>query len=311
MIHPEVPTFVPPAAAFVSCVNATLLIPPCAIPQSPIHVFTSYTTDSPDRLGMSRKVRNQQESYCKNKGYEYSAFERNLALQNPSDPFPLPFWSKIAGINQLLEKDSKTEWIVWLDDDAVVMNPNIDMKQFIQDHGGLDLNTHVIVTKDVHGAATDLNTGVLLVRNSDISRQFFRDLWAVRDQPIAGQGYSYSNCANQLCLHEQQAMHDLLKNPDQFNKPDYKKYVKIIPQRDENGVGINTFERSSHFDHGRNMQLNYNDPLGSKCNKEKDFVCQCTGLAAKGQRPGDSGIKNLREVCIDELIQSAQKIVSA
>ncbi len=260
-----------------------------------IQIFTSYTRDNPERLSMSTKVKEHQQSYCKEKGYAYEAIEQNMAEDS------LPYWSKIAGINRFLNEPSNKKWIVWVDDDAVIMNPSIRMEQFIKEHGGDHPKTHVIVTKDVPIAATKLNTGVLIVRNSDFSRRFFKKLWEKRHEPIPNEGYSYSNCPAQMCLHEQQAMDDLIQR-----NPTYLQSVKIIPQRDEKGVGLNTFERWDHFDVARQMDLNYRyiDTPESRCDHSKDYICQCTGLASQGRnhRYSQDPTRNLRAECIDTLI---------
>jgi hypothetical protein len=209
-----------------------------AVP-SEIKIFTSYTKDNSERLEMSKKVMKSQMEYCKKQGYHFEAYEQNLAYISMFD-YSLPYWSKIAGINRILNEDSKESgWIVWMDDDAVVLNGSIRMEEFIRDHGGSDPETHVIVTSDVPHASTALNTGVLIVRKSEKSKLFFKELWDMRHQPIYKNGRSsrYSQCPNQICLHEQEAMHDLLEM-----KPEYKEFVKIIPQTDAHGVGINTFK---------------------------------------------------------------------
>jgi len=272
-----------------------------------ITLFTSYTADKPERLQMSRKVMASQRSYCKKHGHKYQVFEKNLADLSWFDS-SLPYWSKIAGINRMLSKGSGTGrpcWIVWLDDDAIVLNTDLAMDQFILAHGGKDPNVHVIVTQDVPHAPTKVNTGVLIVRNSDTSRKFFQELWDMRHATAKSSRYAYSSCPAQRCLHEQEAMHDLLEA-----HPEYLDFVRILPQTGGDGIGINTFERFNHYDDNREdpynpgnpMYLNYNgDPQSSQC-KSGDFICQCTGLATKGRRqPGDSP-SNLRMECIDSLL---------
>lgn len=270
-----------------------------------IRIFTSYTTDNPERLSLSRKVANNHSEYCTKHGYDYKVYERNLADLGYFDT-SLPYWSKIAGINEILAKRSGKElpsWIVWLDDDAIVLNESIKMDEFIHNHGGSDPNTHVIITSDVPHAGTKVNTGVLMVRNSEESKRFFNELFQMRHKKIyKNSGWTtYSQCPNQICLHEQEAMHDLLNQ-----QPEYRKIVKIIPQTDENGIGVNTFERFNHIDDRRNMYLNYNgDPASSRC-KPQDFICQCTGLATRGRRDWNDQPSNLREECIDGLLKKVK-----
>ncbi|HSX37304.1 MAG TPA: hypothetical protein VLE95_00560 [Chlamydiales bacterium] len=286
-----------------------LLRPPeisCDTNSQSINIFTSYTQDNPERLELSRKVMQHQSQYCNRHGYNYAVYEQNLA-ESGSDK-SLPYWSKIAGINRILSTTSD-DWIIWMDDDAVIRNGDIRMEKFICDHGGNDPKIHIIVTSDVPHAGTAVNTGVLIVRNSEKSRAFFKELWEMRHKKIFknGQFTTYSQCPAQSCLHEQEAMHDLLKA-----HPEYLEFVKIIPQTDEHGVGINTFKRFNHFDFNRKdfwgnpMHLIYsNDPLKSTC-KPTDFICQCTGLATNGKRELSDPLSNLRMECIEELLQQAK-----
>jgi hypothetical protein len=272
-----------------------------------IQLFTSYTTGNPSRLEMSRKVRDNHIAYCQKHGYKYDVYEKNLADTGSSDS-SLPYWSKIAGINRFLESGLRngSSWIVWMDDDEVILDGKIRMEQWIQDHGGKDPNIHVIVTED---SQMELNTGVLIVRNSDVSRKFFKELWEMRHLPSSrNQAFSYSQCPAQSCCHEQEAMIDLLKT-----RPEYHEFVHIIPQTGADGIGINTFERFNHYDGDRSdpwtkkypMHLQYNDPDKSRC-KSGDFACQCTGLATNGQRQRADPFTNLRAECIDSLLARVQ-----
>lgn len=72
-------------------------------------------------------------------------------------------------------------------------------------------------------------------------------------------------------------MHDLLRS-----NPKYHQHVKIIPQRDEHGIGLNVFQRFSHYDTKRRMSLDYDGDPPSTCYRKGDFIVQCTGLATAG-----------------------------
>jgi len=275
-----------------------------------IKIFTSYTTDIPERLKLSKKVVQNQLKYCQKRGYHYEVYEKNLAYLGWFDQ-SLPQWSKIAGIMQLLASGS-AKWYVWLDDDAVILDSNMKMEDFIGSHGGSNPNTHIIVTKDLVGFATEVNTGVLIVRNSDESRAFFKKLWNKRHEQIFKNNHymRYSQCPGQECFHEQEVMHELLKDPQ------YRKLVNIIPQRDANNIGINLFQRFDHHDYDRcdpwtktcPRFLSFKDPPENACDPKNDFICQCTGLAIKGHRTAASSLypTNLRLECIDDLVSKAK-----
>ncbi len=270
-------------------------------PKDPeICIFTSYTTDDPERLKMSRFVAKNHQEYAKAQGYDYRVFEENLA------PGSLPYWSKIGGTIKYLNGEVSScpnpKWVVWLDDDALFTNPNIRVEEVITDHTphfslralGLASEPHVIVTKDAVsdlGWTTSLNTGVLFARNSEESREVMGKLYEMRFDPAY-------NCPEQKgCLHEQEAFHDLLQGEPMDA-------VEIIEQRGHR-FGINTFERYNHFDDKRDMYLDYSsDPWRNRFHKG-DFIAQCTGMAVEGHTWGDERVRNLRRECIEELQKKA------
>lgn len=269
---------------------------------SKITFFTSYTRDNPDRLTLSREVAKVHQEYCEEKGYHHLLFERNLA-QDPSGKTVLPYWSKIAGLKEMLNAEhyAAKEWFVWLDDDMVITNHEIQMESLIEKLAPSD---HIIVTEDAVSQIfpnIPLNTGFILVKNSDISRKIIDRLWNMRFDSITS-NYSYADCPNQSCLHEQQALTDLLKKPGRIPN-----LVRVIEQRFLDGIGINTFSRSSHFDSVRQLVLHYNDPDHSKW-QPGDFMAQCTGLATEGKfyipekNLYEQENSNLRERCIHALI---------
>ena len=278
-------------------------------PLEPLHIalFTSYSTDKPERLPMSRKVAQNQMEYCKKNGYRYSVFEKNLADLSATDQ-SLPYWTKIAGILHLLythKNDSTLQWLIWLDDDAVVLNSHIQMEEWIHRYESSKPGACVIVTQDIPAASVDMNTGVIFVKNCEKSRQFFEELWNMRHRIFDyGKLTRYSDCPNQSCFHEQEAMHYLWRA-----HPRHRQIIQIIPQREKKGdVGINTFRRLDHYDLDRNMHLSYEnkDPERSRC-KITDFICQCTGLATRGRVSGDLIARNLRAECVDQLLSYAER----
>ena len=123
---------------------------------------------------------------------------------------------------------------------------------------------------------------------------------------VPNQSYTYGNCPHQSCLHEQQAITDLIKQDKSVAK-----YTKIIPQRDPNfPVGINTFVRQDHVDLNRNsMKLFYGADNPQTKGKTGNFIQQCTGLATRAYpldsqgNPVENNIVNLRLKCINTLLE--------
>lgn len=284
--------------------------------KSKICLLTAYTSDNSERLEMSQKVAANQRDYSNLKGYDYLEYTNNLAVE--TDPVTgstikwEPYWSKIAAVNKILNSkesalEDKPEWIIWLDDDAVITNPDINMEDVIAHYtkGQQDLNFFVTTDSMSHILqGIPLNSAVLFIKNNDWSRKFFAKVWEMRKTRVPGESYTYGNCPHQSCLHEQQAITDLLKYEE------FKSHARIIPQRDPfYPVGINTFVRENHIDLNRhNMFLNYDGDKASTRGQEGDFIQQCTGLATRAKKVDaqgnrELGVRNLRLECINKLLK--------
>lgn len=80
-------------------------------------------------------------------------------------------WSKIALLQELMEKDKSSEWFLWIDADALFMNHELKLENRIEP------DCNLIITHDVNG----LNSGVFLIKNCDWSRNFLSIVWAIGD----------------------------------------------------------------------------------------------------------------------------------
>lgn len=273
-----------------------------------ICLFTSYTSDNRQRLVLSERVSANQQEYSKVRGYKYLEYPENLAVEG-SKKYE-PYWSKIAGLNRILNGQEpslkeKPDWIVWLDDDAIISNHNIKFEDVIAHYGGNE-ETYFIVTEDAESYKNKnipLNSAVLIVKNNNWSRKFFKKVWEMKDKTIPGTSHTYGDCKNQSCLHEQQAISELLRD-----RPARAKHVRIIPQKDQqNGWGINTFHRWPHHDLNRNnLNLAYEDPPRVLWHKG-DFIGQCTGLSTYGYDQTSRSPRNLRLECVDQLIAETKQ----
>lgn len=274
--------------------------------------MTAYTLDNPNRVRLSKAVSHNQREYAKRCGYQYVEHERNLAVEKTLEGTELawePYWAKIVGILQILEAKEqaigdKPEWIVWLDDDAIIGNKEIRFEDIILQHTRANPDIHVIITQDSMShqiPSIPLNSAVLIIKNNQWSREFFQTVWGMRHVNVPGQSYTYGNCKNQVCLHEQQAITDIYQSD-----PEVRRHLKIISQRDEKTrVGMNTFSRQTHYDVKRGFTVNYDNDLPSSKAQTGDFIIQCTGLATQGSLPGSDEVRNLREECVMRELQKS------
>lgn len=128
---------------------------------------------------------------------------------------------------------------------------------------------------------------------------------------LSAPSHTYGSCPNQICLHEQEAMQNLIHQ----KKMTAQGTVKIIGQHDPQnvgGVGLNVFKRFNHIDMDRNnLHLDYSKDHPENIYQPGDFITQCTGLATKGYRAKfprktlpKEGPKNLRLECIQDVIDN-------
>lgn len=100
--------------------------------------------------------------YCKKWGYTY-LFDAT-PYENKS-----PFDQKTQAILANLQR---AEWLVWVDDDVYFMDQSRQLVDFIPNDDQIDL---IICDSPVNndGHWTFINSGVMLIRNSDFTQRFF------------------------------------------------------------------------------------------------------------------------------------------
>ena len=65
----------------------------------------------------------------------------------------------------------KTKYIVWIDCDAIITNPNIRIEEFIK--GDYEL----FVCKDINPNRTLFNSGVMIFKNTNNTRNLLNKVW--------------------------------------------------------------------------------------------------------------------------------------
>jgi len=174
---------------------------------------------------------NRQE-YANLHGYHYQFL--NISKYDIGGAHPV--WAKLPAIVEAFNLHPKAKWIWWLDLDAIIMSPEVDLRTHILSHeallksaqvdyemnksgGGLSgvktyknmnpNNIDIIVSQDQNG----LNAGSFLIRRSEFSRMFI-DMWSdpmfVRENWIA---------------QEQDAMMHLIKEHEVV-----REHMALLPQ---------------------------------------------------------------------------------
>lgn len=125
-----------------------------------IRFVSAYTKEIEDIHLLTRP---NKVAYCNNMGYEY--FE--ILFDNPDRTRGMP-WIKIAAIIKAME--NYDGYILWQDDDIVIMNNDYDITQLIQNN-----NAAIIIPLFLRN--TLVHTGCFLIKSCDISREIFNELY--------------------------------------------------------------------------------------------------------------------------------------
>jgi len=113
-----------------------------------------------------------KEEYCKRHFYDFCNDE---SVYDTSRPYA---WSKIRLIQKCMESNERSQgkdsqmydYIVWMDADTFVMNPEKKLEVFISD---LSQGRDILIAQDWHM----INSGVMFIKNSEWSRKFLDALW--------------------------------------------------------------------------------------------------------------------------------------
>jgi len=131
-----------------------------------------------------------------------------------------PYWHKIAMLRRALIRFPAAHAFAWIDDDIIVTNHRHDMLRSALKR----TNASVIVTRDAAQFAT-LNTGIILVRNDAAGQAALDELWR-RATAFRADGVTLATDPQSRCLHEQQALQEMLKEPH------WRARVAVLAQRD-------------------------------------------------------------------------------
>ena len=101
-----------------------------------------------------------KRNYCTRHGYEFIDDEN---IWDRSKPIP---WSKILLMLKYLDE---FDYLVWIDADILITNMDIKIETFIERYPGYD---------QITGSDWKMqNTGVWIIKNTDFSKRFLKEVW--------------------------------------------------------------------------------------------------------------------------------------
>lgn len=113
-------------------------------------------------------VKNKQD-YARLHGYDF------YVSTAQTSPLLSGAWNKVALILELVET-SQYEWIVWIDSDSLIMNVLFEIPWKKYEGYDLVMWGQEKELYEIGNAHMGLNTGVFLVRNTEWSKSFLREV---------------------------------------------------------------------------------------------------------------------------------------
>lgn len=175
-----------------------------------ICLFTAFTSNLEAEGAISIPV---NRSYAARHGYDFIAYTSDSDFDYSRELN----WSKILLLKRTLVD---YDWVMWIDHDALVMNPTIKLESFIED------NLIGVCSKSWVGEPL---CGTMLLRNCPESMDLLSKMWA--SYYLGGNFYNREEGALQSilqCSPNYAANFKLVKQKDinafDFNLPDYRKW---------------------------------------------------------------------------------------
>ncbi len=119
--------------------------------------ITVCTFWTPEIESYARWTTENKRAYAEKHGYRFHCPQEARTGRPPA-------WEKVFAVGEALEW---SEWVWWLDADAIVTNPEIRLESLI------DPAASLIIAKDFHG----VNTGSFLLRSCPWAKRFLWKVW--------------------------------------------------------------------------------------------------------------------------------------
>jgi hypothetical protein len=157
------------------------------------------------------------EEYCLKHNYDFFWNNENFVKKHDR----VVQWTKIMILQHYLSLN-KYDYVVWIDADVLILNPNKTIEDFIN---RLMNNKNMMISLDHFG---HLNTGVMFVKNTEYSMKLLKELWNYTQHILNEQGnlemmiyYNMFDSKNNI---------ELIKDPTEFNPFwwEYKKDMFLI-----------------------------------------------------------------------------------
>jgi len=157
-----------------------------------------------DRPEFSEKIFIHNKKYFKKHNYKFVIEKKSLCNDRHAA------WSKLLLVQREMKKNPSYDYVVWIDDDILIMNKEKPFEDFINENPF----ENILICRDCKIARWVFNSGLFVCKNNKTCRDILEDVYINADPK-----YFFNP------VWEQDALCDYyLKNPD-------PKIIKIIPHR--------------------------------------------------------------------------------
>jgi len=139
-----------------------------------------------DRVALYSKTFPIFRSYAEKHGYDLELITENLVKDRH------PVWSKIPAVKRLTSK-KEYDFVVWIDDDILITNPEISLTSFIDKYNFRTSKAIVMVSGDLpNEPSTHMNCGIMFFKGKDTKTEELLDYtWHVGEiNPILKENLS-------------------------------------------------------------------------------------------------------------------------
>jgi len=118
-------------------------------------------------------------------------------------------WTKILIIQKYLKEEYNYDYLVWIDADIVILNPQKTLESFIS---RLMNNRDIMYSKDFGGW---VNNGVIFIKNTPFSHEYFKEVWNYTNEICREQGAM--DLLYRMNWKESQEHMQITEDPKEYN----------------------------------------------------------------------------------------------
>lgn len=180
------------------------------------------------------KLKAFNAAYCRKQGYDFQFFSEDLQGHPP-------YWTKVR-LAQDLMSTGKYDFIMWVDSDAVIHNPNFRLETIFP---AFQEDAFLVLASDPPRWNAPFNAGVWIFQYGPLAQQFCQD-WLLKYPPAKWQKIDGKKWKCEACLwagssYEQGAGAELL------SQDPYRKHVICLPWQALQAKEPNPLSFTLHF----------------------------------------------------------------